>query len=253
MDKTRYQQWRLVPFILICSLCAGADDDVVEGLPQKQRQEVNAPSLFNRTLVRESLDNELRYKVDEFRANYDLTQAQQTKLSLAGRVDVRRVLEELEQVHRVADFREKKKKLFGSDSFLVKAIPRVLSNEQSSKYQKDVNESLRLFHRSNIEGVIRDIERHVVLRIAQQEALVDHLYCELPPPKIGSEFDHLVVKYQFSRMSERSLKSLFDEEQWPQVNKVIEGYRGLAAVLKREGLINEEFVGSDGVTKPGED
>ena len=129
----------LVPFLVWCSACAGADDDVDENAPKVAqplvRQRAIAGTLLNQTLAQESLNNQLRYKVDEFRANYDLSKAQQAKLALAGHADVRRASDEVQQIFHGPKFREIQRNLFGPESFMAKAIPRILTAEQTSKYR----------------------------------------------------------------------------------------------------------------------
>lgn len=233
---------RLVTFLVCWRVCAGEDDLVVPEtqIPLNREADDGAVTLLNRSRVPTFLEDELRYKVDEFRANYDLTGSQQAKLSLACRADIRRASNHIHQVHHAAAFREQSKKLFGPDSFMAKSLPRILNEQQSSKYQADVDQRLRILHRSNIEGAIREIERYVVLQIPQQEALVELLLCELPQPNVEGNLDSLVVKYQFSQLSEQSLKSVFDEDQWPQVRNVLDGYHKFTPLLKQHGLIDNE-------------
>ena len=106
-----------------------------------------------------------------------------------------------------------------------------------------------MLHRSNIEGAVREIERHVVLQIPQQEALVDLLLCELQPPKSGGDFDPLVVEFQCSQLPEESLKPLFDEDQWPKVRKALDGFRKFAPLLKQHGLIPVDNVTGEPISK----
>lgn len=233
---------RLVLFLVCYGVCSGADDDtepIAPEIGQRLRvQPANAGTLLNQQRAQESLNVELRYKVDEFRANYDLNSVQQEKLSLAGRADVRRAVEISQKLLQAPKFRDVQRNLFGPDSFMAKAIPRILTDQQFSKYRADVDERLRLSHRSNIEGAIRAIERSVVLQIPQQEALVDLLICELPPPQSVSESDPLLVAYGVAKLPEESLKRLFDDDQWPDVQQVLENFQNLAPLLEERGLID---------------
>ena len=103
-----------------------------------------------------------------------------------------------------------------------------------------MDERLRLSLRSNIEGVIRAIERAVVLQIPQQEALVELLICELPACKSASEFETMLVAYHVSQLPEDSLMPLFDDDQWPKVQEVLRGYQQFAPLLRERGLIDSE-------------
>ena len=121
-------------------------------------------------------------------------------------------------------------------------MARTVTGEQLSKHRAALDDRLRLRHRSNIEGAIRDIERHVVIKIPQQEALVELLISEIPPPKSSHDYDETLVKYQLSRIPEQKLRPIFDEDQWPQVRQALDGFHELEAALAQQGLIGEEGV-----------
>ncbi len=93
---------------------------------------------------------------------------------------------------------------------------------------------------TRVEGAIRNVERHIVLRIPQHEALVELLLREIRPPKTGGDFDDIVVKYQFSRLPEDALKPIFDEDQWPRVRIVFDGFQEFGPVLIHHRLIADE-------------
>lgn len=226
--------WQLrVPMIrsLLCialgALPVSAEDDFDDKVQQPVPLTADQISLLNRSRFEDWLQVEVRYRVDDFRAKYDLTQSQQARLALACQADVRRVSAAVTQPQHVANIRQQNLKLFGSHSFLSKAIFRILTTQQAAKYVQDVDDRLRLQHRSNVEGVVREFERHVVLRIPQQEAIADLILSNVSPCKTEAESELVTLRNQIAELPELLLKPIFDEDQWPAIRQVLDGYRQL--------------------------
>ncbi len=206
----------------------------------------------------QQIENQLVNKVQQLSSEYDLTETQQSKLLLAAQweakqfsnevVDLRKkydssgsdLIEQQIVLKQAQDLQRKRKSLFGPDSFASKVLARTVTGDQLAKYKQVLDDRLRLRHRSNIEGAIRDIERQVVLKIAQHEALVELLIKEIPPPKSNHDYDETLVKYQFSQIPEQTMRPVFDEDQWPQVRQIFDGFHELEAALVQQGLIEQE-------------
>ncbi len=232
-----------------------AGNDVI--LPQVHHIDL----LVYRTTVfygQQQIENQLADKVQQLSSEYDLSEAQQAKLLLAAQCEAKlfsNAVDELRQKYnslgsdrigqlellkQAQTLQHKRQTLFGPDSFSSKVMARTVTGEQLSKHRAALDDRLRLRHRSNIEGAIRDIERHVVIKIPQQEALVELLISEIPPPKSSHDYDETLVKYQLSRIPEQKLRPIFEEDQWPQVCQVLEGFRAFEAALFERGLIIDE-------------
>lgn len=232
---------RLVLFPFVCGVSVWAHDDDIEvpvaAVPQPVKKVAalrGNDSLVVRPTIQDFLEDKLRCKVDDFRATYDLTKPQQEKMALACRADINRVARDTQNVLHSGAFWQSQSTLFDSDSFLSKMIPRILTGEQQAKYQNNLDERLRMRHRSNIEGVIREIERHVVLKIPQQEALVDMLLRETHPPKVEGKRDPERLKFQVSKLPEETWKPLFDEDRWPTVRRVFGGFHKFGVLFADE-------------------
>jgi hypothetical protein len=206
----------------------------------------------------QQIQNQLGNKVQQLSTEYDLTEAQRSKLLLAAQCEAKEFSTEVDALrHRYDTMRDdiigkqvveaeaqalqkKRRMLFGPDSFSSKVMARTVTGEQLSKYQAVLDERLRLRHRSNIEGAIRDIERQVVIKIEQHEALVELLLSEIPPPKSAHDYDETVVKYQFSRISDQKLRPVFEDGQWPQVRQLRDGFHEFGHALIQQGVIDED-------------
>ncbi len=190
-------------------------------------------------------------------SQYELTDEQKGKLKLAGQIESKRFMDEFNQLRRDFDaaagdqdqvrwiiaeaqaLGKRRIKMFGADSFLAKVTANTVTEEQRLKYESELSDRIRLRHRSNIEGAIRDIERNVVLRISQHEALVDLLLNEISPPVSLHEFDESLVKYQVSQLSRQKLQALIDADQWPKVVQIIEGFQDFKRHLIEQNLLGE--------------
>ena len=210
------------------------------------------------TYGQQQIENQLGNKVQQLSSEYDLTKAQQSKLLLAAQWEAKQFSNEVDALRQKYNsmasdiigqqivlseaqaLQKKRKTLFGPDSFSSKVMARTVTGEQLSKYQAVLDERLRLRHRSNIEGAIRDIERQVVIKIAQQEALVDLLLAEIPPPKSTHDYDETVVKYQLSRIPEQKLRTVFEADQWPLVRQILDGFHEFGPSLVQQGVIDVE-------------
>ena len=206
------------------------------------------------------IEHKLSDRLYELRSEYDLTDAQASKLKLAARIEVKQFFSEVDELRRQYDAatnletreslaqieaRELKKRwktLFGSGSFLAKVTERTVTEEQREKHHQVVAERLRLRHRSNIEGAIRDIERHVVLSIDEHESLVKLLTDEIKPPRSFGDFDEALVRYQLSQLSEQKIKPLLAADHWPTVCHVLDAYHKLKPLLSRQGLLIAETI-----------
>jgi hypothetical protein len=205
------------------------------------------------------IEYQLANKIYDLGSQYELNDSQKSKLKLAGRMEAKRFFFEVDQLRRDFDVAtgnrdrdlqrfltseaqslgNRRLKLFGADSFLEKVTANTTTEEQRLKYESALNERIRLRHRSNIEGAIRDIERKVVLKISQHEALVELLLRKISPPKRLTDFDETLVKYQTSQLPQQKLEPLFDADQWQEVCRVIEGFQKLKSHLVEQNLIDE--------------
>jgi hypothetical protein len=216
------------------------------------------------SIGQQQLEMESTSIVQGLSTEYELSDAQQKKLRLAGRSEARQFFSDVDDLRREYDLakdqqeriritkdaeslRKKRSKLFRTGSFLEKVTARTVTDEQVARYADIQYERIRLRHRSNVEGAIRDVERHVVLRISQHEALVDLLMQEIPQPRAIGDFDETLVKYRFSQLPEDKLKTIFDEDQWSTVRKVFDGFQELEPILRQQQLI------ADGTSPPNQD
>ena len=203
----------------------------------------------------QQIDLMLRQKLYELTSEYGLTETQQAKLKLAGKAEAQRLHYEVDELRRQFDaaqnrpdvtqtlkldalsLRKKRIAMFGTDSLLTKVARRMITDEQVAQREAVLRERLRLRHRSNIEGAIRDIERRVVLQIPQHEALVEFMIKEIPPPQEETDYDEAVVRYQLARLPESYLKAIFTEDQWIVVRECLHDFDQMGTQLTTEGKI----------------
>jgi hypothetical protein len=208
-----------------------------------------------------------------------LTDAQMTKLHLAGRGDIKRFFDRYETVKRklqsmnndgpmISDALQRvsalqmslQAGLFHEDSLLVKSLPNTLTQDQFARYVAMARARRATRHRESVldavamlklgfERSVTTLERTIVLRDEQRQALITLMTHETKPSRRPGPYDSQVLLLQLARLPEEKLKRLFDEDQWQIVNQQLIGYRHLEPMLERAGLMPTN---DDGAENPDE-
>jgi hypothetical protein len=204
-----------------------------------------------------------------------LTDAQMTKLHLAGRGDIKRFFDRYETVKRKLQSMNNDGRifpdilqhisalqmtlqsgLFHEDSLLVKSLPNTLTGDQFVRYEAMARKRRATLHRESVldavailkvgfERAVATLERNIVLREAQRQELITLMTRETKPSRRPGPYDSQVLLFELGRLPEEKLKRLFDEDQWQIVNQQLIGYRQLEPMLKRAGLIPTNDDGAD--------
>jgi hypothetical protein len=191
-----------------------------------------------------------------------LTDAQKTKLQLAGRGDIKRLFDRYQQVMRksqvierndqtIRELREEANQvqiplqfgLFHEQSLLVKSLPNTLTAEQFARYDAMARECRELRHRINVSNAV--ILLGIRLREEQRQALIALMTRETRSSCKPSQYDSLVLLFQLGRLPQQKLKPLFDRDQWVIMHGILAAYQQLEPMLKRAGLLPAEADGAD--------
>ena len=207
---------------------------------------------------RHQIEDSIKARIKELGITYGLTESQLTTLTLAAGLELQHFLRDVDNARQnfepsrngtddirmktlvIRELNEKRKKLFETDSFFSKVAAKVITADQRANHQAAIQSELDIWHRSNIDSAIQEIDRQVDLRVSQQVALIGLLLRETQPTNGFRHFDDMVVKYRLSQISENRLKPLFDEDQWPRVSRVLDEFREFRTLLIRHGLIEKE-------------
>lgn len=217
--------------------------------------------------ARQWLDSLLKLQTTDVQRACELTDAQQKKLQLAGRGDIKRFFNRYEAVKRqfslVKHDRNKFQEiwqhisplqmqlqagLFHSRSFMQKSLSNILNEEQLVTYQKASGERSRFRHRAKIELAVAVIEQSTPLSKTQRETVIEKLLEETKPLRYASQYEYYALLYQISRIPEKTLKPLFDDVQWPVVGQLVAQGRGMEQWLRQTGqLVEDDEVKDDEV------
>jgi hypothetical protein len=199
--------------------------------------------------TREKLESALTQDIDRFDRKYGLTPAQKKKLELAGRRDLKRFFDRVEDAkaeylrakgdwNQVGDGvfelqrmqNQPHSELFGDESMLAKTLKKNLTPEQVARYEKKV-------YRGRLEWMAGMLHNRLVLRPDQRRRLVDLLADETPPLKRYGSFDYDAIMLQMSRLAPERLRSVLDQSQCRELALRFDQARRMESILVSEGYI----------------
>lgn len=213
----------------------------------------------NAAQARVALKSTLQMQIDAVDRDCQLTDAQKQRLLLAGKGDMSRFFDRVEQVRKkfraVKNDQQKfneiwqhiqplqmeiQSGLFGVDSLFHRSIRPCLDTEQAEKFTKVDGERRTFRHRAKIELAVAMIEKGVPLRNEQREQLTKILVDETQPPRRSGQYDYYYVLLQASRLAEDKLKPIFDNGQWKRMQQYLAQGRGLEQFLKQNGVLAQD-------------
>jgi len=269
-NDTPPMPWTTTFSVLLANIgfaCAGLDaaDDLLEGLivePHLNQVQFAKDTTFdewvfnnNSDRFQTEIDGLFNRRVEEILKRFRLAESHREKLKLAARGDVNRYLDDLEDVRRRFDatlkedngieehpatsewamvrkeatrFRTRHKKLFDQNSLVWKVATRIAAEEDLKR------------RRLSISLVVREIASSVDLDSEQEQALVTLVQGELSTTRVHKDFDTVLVGYNCSQIPAQTLKSVFHDDQLPQVLQVLASYQQHRDLLTRHRLIPVE-------------
>lgn len=220
-----------------------------------------ANRLTDRQGLRERFEAILKTRVDKLDRQHTLSNVQQKKLILAGRVDIDRYFARAEELeHRLslargdADafpkvFEEIKElqlvkgtDLFGDGSFYSKVLGHTLTREQTSRSQAMEQKLSVQRHQAALVWVLATWDQTLKLSHEQHRRLERLLAQTTRPPRRFGEEDYFGVLLQVSRLPERELKAILREDQWTTLLPELAEAKRREPMLRRDGYVPESDV-----------
>lgn len=205
---------------------------------------------------RTKLDNHLKLRLEDIDRACRLTPAQKNKLQLAGRGDVKRLFDRLEEIRaKFMELRKDQNKIgqvfqdiqplqtafnsgaFGDGSFFRKSLKHTLDQEQFAKYEKEEAQRAQFHYHAKISLVVTMLEGGMPLRDEQRQQLIKLMQEKTTPPKKYGQYDYYVVLHKMWKLPEASLKSILTPSQWKTLNTQFNQARGMEQFLKTGGFI----------------
>ncbi len=209
--------------------------------------------MANAAIARNKLDSFLTLNVEDLERTCGLTPVQKKKLTLAGRGDIKRFFD------RVDDLRKKFDKVknnqnqfqliwqdiqplqaafqagvFGEDSIFAKALKSTLSQEQAVQHEKVVHDRMMYRYWARVDLAMELLNNSVGFTDEQRQRLVKLLAEETRPPKRLGQNDYYAVLFLLASLPEAKVKPIFDDIQYRSLRRQLDQARGLGAVAQTE-------------------
>lgn len=245
------------------------DEDEPEALAQNQPQfQVNEENFDqwvfggggNAPAIQARMTSLLNLRIDEISRISQLSDPQKKKLLLAGRGDLKRLMDQVEQKRKEFQLvRNDQNKFmqfyqtlqsiqmsvqtgpFGDDaSIFSKTIKKTLDGGQASRYAEVLKARREYRFRAKLDLVVAMLDNTIGLKSDQRKQLVSLLRKETRPPKKFGAYDSQVVLLQLSKMNESKLKPIFDDSQWRAMKRQLDGAKSMEQFLQNNDLLSED-------------
>jgi hypothetical protein len=206
--------------------------------------------------ARDRLDTQLTLRIDEIDQACGVTEDQRKKLRLAGRGDIKRFFDKVEEKRRafqaVAHDRAKiggifqeiqplqvafNAGLFGEGSLFAKTLVKTLDADQSRRYETALRERRQFHYRSRVDLVVATLGNAVGLSTDQRRRFTKLYLDETRPPKSFGRNDYQAVLLQAANLPEEKLKPIFNDTQWRVLSRYFAQVRGMEQFLRTNGYV----------------
>lgn len=214
----------------------------------------NVPSVAS---ARVRIESQLQQLLDELVRGCDLDEAQQQKLQLAARGDMKRFFEKVDAARKrfliVKDNREAvgpfyqeeviplqmqySTGLFGEGSMFRKTLRSTLTADQHAKYQAALiarrKEAYKSLLESSLHKVVGGLRVEQLVKV--QELLLEQTQ---PPLQVGTH-DQQVIMLKLSQVPVEKLKEVLDKDQWKKLQPRLLQAGGTEDLLAVNGVVEE--------------
>ena len=217
--------------------------------------------MANADVARNKLDSLLTLNVEDVDRTCGLTPVQKKKLLLAGRGDIKRFFDRVDEIRKKYaknnnfNFQNQFARiwqeiqplqqtynagLFGADSLYSKAVRATLTPEQAEKHEKVVSDRMLYRYWARVDLAMELLNNEVGFTDDQRRQLVKLLHEETKPPRKMGQNDYYVVLYQLSRIPEGKIQPVFEDVQWRFLKRQLEQGRQMEMFLKQQGFVPGE-------------
>jgi len=220
--------------------------------------------LQNSAGARSRLDALLLLRLEDVVQACSLSDTQRQKLQLAGRGDIKRFFDRVEELrrrfqlvksdqNRIGEILQEIQPLqltfqtgpFGDTSIFSKTLNTTLTTEQREGYETAARERRKFRYQAGVELLVTKLDEALVMRAEQRRKFEQILIEETRPPAHFGPYDQQVVLLQAGRIPEEKLRALFDEHQWQTLTRQFQKARELEPFLKSNGFLPDAPAGAD--------
>jgi hypothetical protein len=207
--------------------------------------------------ARNKLDSSLLLRIQDLERACGITEIQQKKLRLAGRGDIKRFFDKVEELKRkyqrgqndpnaniwqeIQPLQvELNSGLFGDNSLYAKTIRRTLNHDQAARFESLSHERTSFRFRATVDWFVVHLDKGLGLTDDQRKRFVELLVNEARPPRKFGPGDYWYLLLQTARLPEAKLKPVFDAPQWRLLSRQFAQARGMEQWLKTNGVIADD-------------
>ena len=199
----------------------------------------------------------LALRMEEIDRACRLTDAQRSKLRLAGKGDMKRFFDIYDEKrrkfqtlkndqNRVNEIFQEIRPLqeimasgaFGRGSIFDKTIHATLTPEQAASYDESTRGRRAARYRARIDLAVEMIDGYVGLSADQRRRVADVLAAGTRIPAKSGQYEFYLVMFQAAQMPEEKLRPIFDEAQWKVMTQLLRQAKGYESFLKASGLLD---------------
>jgi hypothetical protein len=215
--------------------------------------------------IRDHLETLLSHRLDDLRLACDLTPDQSKKLNVAGRGDIKRLLDRLDPAlkHPTSQTTEDIQELveevdgleravdgpFGAGSLFSKTLGTTLSRDQFAGLERALGERNAAWYVIAVSDTVRKLAWVADLSDTQSKQLVRLLLTETRAPRKIGKSDYAFVMFQASKLPEIKLTQIFHGAQWEALKKQFASWASFETPLKKEGFVFDDAPGVAGADR----
>ncbi|MCY2968226.1 MAG: hypothetical protein NT069_32120, partial [Planctomycetota bacterium] len=202
------------------------------------------------------LQSQLDLQIADIARACNLTEAQTTKLKLAGATDIKRFFERYYKLRKLflkvrndqnamnnfwAELQplqmEIQSGVFNEESLFQRVVPKSLEPKQRETYEREslARRTFRL--NAKLELLMVAADESMGLRIEQREKLTELCRKHVRVPKRFGQYDSYVIIYEMSRVPEEEVKKILDEEQMKGWQQAIAQGKGMEQFLRQNKML----------------
>jgi hypothetical protein len=207
--------------------------------------------------ARNKLDSSLVLRIQDLERACGITEVQKQKIRLAGRGDIKRFFDKVEELKRKFQHGQNNPNaniwqeiqplqvelntgLFGDDSLYAKTIRRSLNDEQAARFESLSHERASFRFRATVDWFVVHLDKGLGLTDLQRKQFVELLVNEARPPRKFGPGDYWYLLLQTATLPEAKLKPIFDAPQWRLLSRQFAQARGMEQWLKTNGVLPDE-------------
>jgi hypothetical protein len=205
-------------------------------------------------VARTRFDAALALRIDDLERACDVTDAQKKKLKLAGRGDIKRVFDRVEELKRTFRITQNQPNinlwqeiqplqvevnagLFGDASLFQKTIKKTLSDLQLARYDSLLHERRVCRYRATVDWFVVHLDKVLGLSDDQRRRITELILSETQPSPKPGQMDYWYLMFQISKIPEAKLKPIYDAPQWRLLSRQLAQARNMEPFLKSNGLL----------------